>query len=104
MSRNPVRKRKSPYHHKVRNHIRQNRPVRQYERGKGDKPFSNPGRRRVVGGTSMGEFDISIFYIDEPSERFSVDAKDYRKALGAGIEMRDKPLPPRTIRMRMGRK
>lgn len=92
-------RRKSPYRHKVRNHIRNRRPVRQYERGKGDKPFTNP-RRRVVGGLNLGEFDISIFYVGEVSELFSVKAKNRVGALDIGLEARDKPLPPRLVRMR----
>ncbi len=105
MSRNPVRRRKSPYHHEVRKHIRQNRPVRQYERGKGDKTASNPRRRRVVGGSpspSGGLYDVTIVYVGS-SERFDVDAKNYLGALDSGLEGRAEIEPPRMIRMRRGR-
>lgn len=100
-----MRKRKSPYQHKVRNHIRQNRPVRQYERGKGDKPASNPRRRRVVGGSQNpagAPYDVTIIYVGA-SERFDVDAKNYLGALDGGLADREEIEPPRIIRMRRGR-
>ena len=112
MSRNPVRRRKSPYHHEVRNHVRQNRPVRQYERGKGRKPAQPPGRRRRVGNPvvrnpignpqsrSAGIFNVHITYFDGDTERLDVDGKNYVEAIAAGEEGRDKPKPPRIIRMR----
>jgi len=102
MSENPVRRRKTPYRHKVRNHVRQNRPIRNYERGKGGQPSSNPRRRRVVGGSvnpSGGPYDVTIVYVGS-SERFDVDAKDYVGALDSGLGGRAEIEPPRMIRMR----
>ena len=98
-------RRKSPYRHDVREHKRSGKngayPVHKYKRGKGDEPPHNPRRRRVVGGMNPGGlFDVSVFYVGEASERFSVDAKDYGGALGEGIESRDKSLPPETIKLR----
>ncbi len=98
-------KRRSPYRHKVRNHVRNKRPVRNYERGKGDKLASNPRRRRVVGGSLSppgGPYDVTIVYVGS-SERFDVDAKDYLGALDSGLEGRGEIEPPQMIRMRRGR-
>lgn len=97
-----MKRRKSPYKHKVREHTRQNRPVVQYERGKGKQMFS-PRRSRVIGGNPGDTFDMTFFYIGEPREEFPVEAKNYGDALSAGIEMRDKPLPPKVIKMRRQR-
>lgn len=52
MSRNLVRKRKSPVRHKVRAHIRSGTPVKSFARGKGE-PIPTPSRRRRVGVTKV---------------------------------------------------
>ena len=92
-------KRKSPYEHPVGAHVRDGRPVVNYRRGQGDKPQPIPRRSRVVGDINS-PFDVTVFYIGEAREKFVVGAENYGVALDAGIEMRDKPLPPKQIRMR----
>lgn len=103
MSRNPVRRRKSPYRHDVSNHVRQGRPVQKYERGRGGKPALNPRRRRVVGGVSpLSHYDVTIVYVGTEEERLDVDAKDYVSALDSGMGSREGIQSPRKIRLRRG--
>jgi len=105
-------KRKSPYKHHVKEHLRRNgkgirKPVTDYDRGKGKQPYLRLRRSRVVGGGSnpapnLSEvaYDVNIFYADYRSEHFSVDAKDYPGALMGGLEQRDTIEPPKIVRMR----
>ena len=122
ISKRPVKNRKSPYRHRVKEHKRLGRPVQTYMRGIGDKTKLS-GRRsrkgslarsRVVGdssnssrrspkGSAEADYDITIYYFDYKSERLSVDAKDYPSALTGGLEQRDTIEPPKIIRMRKGR-
>ncbi len=132
MSRGPVKSRKTPIRHRVKEHKRLGRPVHSYMRGHGDKaklgrrtrrsgasaptpvsrsvgrggnPRGNPGHGRVVGNPTnpLGTaYDVRIFYTDFRSERFSVDAKDYPSALTGGLEQRDTIEPPKLVRMRRG--
>ena len=94
--------RKSPHKHDVRAHTRNKRPVHKYVRGKGRKPPQPVGRqRRKVGEVNPGgQFDVSIYYVGEASERFRVEAKDDLDALDASIESRERPSPPSKIRLR----
>lgn len=95
-------KRKSPHEHQVGHHVREGRIVRDYQRGKGDKPIRTR-RSRVVGETNPIEpYDITIFY-DRTKEKLNVDAKDYIGALDSGLAYRDEIQPPKIIRMRKGR-
>ena len=93
-------KRKSPYEHPVRNHVRQGRPVRRYLRGEGDKPRSTR-RKRVVGASAgkVSEYYVTIFYVDGTSETFTVDARNYVRALDSGIESREESERPHIIRL-----
>jgi len=109
------KKRKSPYKHHVREHLRRNgkgnlRPVRDYDRGKGDKPAPKPRRRRVVVSGSKSSanpsgavYGVVIYYPDYKSERLDIDAKDYRGALAGGLERRDITEPPKLVRIRRRR-
>jgi len=109
-----LRKRKSPYKHKVRKHMRLGRPVRKYERGKGRKPATpiRVRRRRVVGAPVRGKkprvepsgsgslYDITINYPGGPPDRFDVDARSYMGALDSGIVDRERTVAPKMIRIR----
>lgn len=92
-----VNKRRTPIRHPVKAHERAGVPVGDYERGKGERRI-DPRRGRVVGGVS--DYVVSISYVGEESESFSVDAKNFGVALKEGIELREKPLPPQVIRLR----
>ena len=93
-------KRKSPYKHPVKKHVRKGTPVNNYERGKGDKAIKNR-RSRVVGGNpSSSAYDVTVQYIGS-TEVVIVDAKNYLNALDMGLENRDKIERPTSIRMRM---
>ncbi len=98
------RKRKSPFKHDVKNHVRKGRPVVQYERGKGDQAKKSKRKSRVVGGgsnSSSSVYDVTIIY-DGSSERFDVDARNYLGALGGGLSDRDRVDSPSIVRMRRG--
>ena len=78
--------RKSPYHHTVRKHIRDGKPVHQYERGEGDAPTRNPRRKKlaITSDGSGGEYDIVITY-DGEQEYTSQLAESYRNALDSTL-------------------
>lgn len=52
-------KRKSPVRHKVRTHIREGKPVKSYQRGKGSRKV-NPRRSKVVGRVPRVDHDQKV--------------------------------------------
>lgn len=104
-------KRKSPYRHHVKNHVRSNRPVRDYDRGSGDKPLDRRSRRhRVVGETMeevtgeemglIGPYTVTIDYVEAPSEVIVQSAPDYGAAIDPALERRTSIMVPRRVTLR----
>lgn len=96
-------KRKTPYKHDVRNHLRGGKPVNKYERGRGGKPKVTR-KSRVVGGSlpshGSSTYDVTVSYAGS-SEVLNVDARNYLGALDAGLAGRDKIERPKSVRMRI---
>lgn len=98
----PRKKRKSPYKHRVREHLRQGTQIHQYSRGSGDKPQSRR-RKRVVGNPVEDVYDSfssRIYYIRGKSERFDVSGPKYIDALSNALEKRESIKTPLKIRLR----
>lgn len=89
-------KRKSPYRHPVRRHIRSGVEVKRYDRGKGSKPKQASKTRTPLKG---GDFTVLI-YFDSERESHPVRAKTYTAALNAGLGMIQTPEIPDRIRIR----
>ena len=93
--------RKSPYKHKVRNHIRSGKPVINYQRGKGEqKKINNIIKNYSHGG---GSYNVSIFY-DSGSEKLTIPAVTPISALDMGIELRKQSNIPKRLVIRRGQK
>ena len=82
-------KRKSPYRHRVKNHVRNGHSVNEYRRGKGKKPkFVKP---IVVGAKNVGVFsrwDVKIEHDDGSKETFRTDSNTFLHALNRGLSRR----------------
>lgn len=84
--------RKSPYRHHVKNHVRRNgkgtwKPVKDYDRGKGEKE-ERRRRRRVVGG-SENPYHVNIYYVEEGPEIMDMEAKSGHEVVERSITDRE---------------
>ena len=97
---NYPKRRKSPYRHKVRAHIRAGRRVRSYERGKG-KPPANPGRKRNPRfSTKTYKYDITFEFPYYRRDKAVIYAPDPVSALRTVMTVkRMKEFPKRVIIM-----
>lgn len=108
MSKVVVKKRKSPYRHKVRSHIRQGKRIKSYMRGDGEPP-QKPQQKRQVGApvhvpstTQSGTaYRTTIIYPNLSSETFHVGGASYGEALSTCLTQRTKPVTPKKVRLRM---
>jgi len=89
-------KRRSPYRHPVRSHIRSGVEVKKYERGKGSKPKRTQRTRIPARG---GDFTVIVFF-DGERESHPVKAKTYTDALNSGLNRIQTPEIPQRIRIR----
>lgn len=101
-------KRKSPYKHDVREHIRNGRTVLTYERGKGDQKKKKKRRERkqvedVVKKREprkSGEYDVRVEYPDKSYENVMVQASNYHSAIKVSHDTRTKLRAPMMLRLR----
>jgi len=82
--------RKSPYRHHVSEHVRRDgngswKPVSDYERGKGDKPYGRSRPHKVIGEDVA--FDVKVYYHDHSSEELTVQAPSDLNALDEAMNL-----------------
>ena len=99
------KKRKSPYKHTVKDHIRSGRQVKNYLRGKGNKTA-------VTKKFSLGSspYIVKVTYLDRSSETVDVSPSKkrdvttvFRNALNIGVELRRYIKPPIIVSVRRRR-
>jgi len=99
------RKRKSPFRHKVRGHVRRSSKgekvrVKEYWRGNGEPSIRRLKRTRNPKGSSLKSFVVKITYPDKSTEQIRVEAFNYFKALEEGLVRRKRLAPPLIVDVR----
>lgn len=89
--------RKSPIRHHVRRHIRSNRPVHDYMRGKGDRPPKLAKPRLKKQQSAQLNYVVSIAYVKSPSETLQINAVSYPEAIETALIIRREFEPPHEI-------
>ena len=88
-----VKRRRSPYRHDVKQHLREGHVVHHYKRGEGSAP------RQVIGARSGGGGGYSVTVIGgSGQETHVVQAGSYPGALTAGVNQSS--ISPLAIRLR----
>ena len=73
--------RKHPYRHPVKSHVRSGNRIRNYKRGKGNKPRGSPSNRLGRGDVN---YTVQVFYASG-SETYSVGGATYVGAFKSGL-------------------
>ena len=91
-------RRKSPYRHPVKSHVRSGNRVTNYERGKGKKA-GNPSPSR--GGGGGVRYSVQVFY-PSGSEAHNVGSSTYVGALKSGLNRLETEDAPIRVHLRRG--
>ena len=91
-------KRKRPYRHPVKSHVRSGNKVTNYERGKGNKPRGSSKRSLGRGGVN---YSVQVFY-PSGSETHSVGGATYVGALKSGLTRLETEDAPIRVHLRRG--
>ena len=76
-------------------HIRNNRPVHAYLRGKGKQPLKEPSLKHTQ---TSRDFNVTIKYLDESAnEKFTVNANDYPSAIFEAMGQRKNVSVPTVV-------
>ena len=93
-------KRKSPIKHKVRSHTRKGKIILDYFRGHGERPkkISKPTVKIYEKSRKdTNKYRITIKYIGNQRESFTVEAPSYPKAIEQSLISRLRVTPPKQI-------
>ena len=91
-------RRKSPYRHPVKSHVRSGNTVTNYVRGKGKKA-GNPSPSRAGGGGV--KYRVQIFY-PSGSESYGVEGTTYVGALKSGLTHLETDATPSRVHLKRG--
>ena len=91
-------KRKTPYRHPVKSHVRSGNRVTNYERGKGNKP---KGASKSSLGRGGVNYSVQVFY-PSGSESYSVGGATYVGALKSGLSHLDADGTPYRVHLKRG--
>ena len=97
----PPKSRKSPVRHVVHSHVREKRPVRQYNRGHGtlEKAKVRLGINNYLAPDGTG-YDVTIVYDGKDSENINVDANTFLGALDKSFDERKNSDAVRSVTLR----
>ena len=90
--------RKHPYRHPVKSHVRSGNRVKNYKRGKGDKPRDSSKNSLGRGGVN---YSVQVFY-PSGSEAHNVGGSTYVGALKSGLGHLDTDATPIRVHLRRG--
>ena len=91
-------RRKGPYRHPVKSHVRSGNRVRNYERGKGNKPRGSSKNSLGRGGVN---YRVQVFY-PGGSETHSVGGSTYVGALKSGLTHLETDATPSRVHLKRG--
>jgi len=93
------KKRKSPFKHHVKKHVRKGKPVTDYERGKGNQP-----KKPTMGHKPqnvIANYRVNVKYVSNPTESFNFQVPDAPTAIGNALIIKrsiEEPLELEAIR------
>ena len=90
--------RKHPYRHPVKSHVRSGNRIRNYKRGKGDKPRGSSKNSLGRGGVN---YSVQVFY-SSGSEAHNVGGSTYVGALKSGLNRLETEDAPIRVHLRRG--
>ena len=91
-------RRKHPYRHPVKSHVRSGNRVTNYERGKGSKPRGSSKNSLGRGGVN---YSVQVFY-PSGSETHSVGGATYVGALKSGLTRLETEATPIRVYIKRG--